>query len=83
MVLIRDLRFHNLTIGPFPARFNAGMPFLAVPVLVPGFFLMLNQSTVVPGCNVNGYNPHIMDKILWSQIFSGFYNVDFPLYNGL
>ena len=22
-VLIRDLRFHNLTIGPFPARFNA------------------------------------------------------------
>ena len=24
-----------------------------------------------------------MDKILWSQIFSGFYNVNFPLYNGL
>ena len=43
------------------------------------------ENTVVPGCNVNGYNghPHITDKILWSQIFSGFYNVNFPLYNGL
>ena len=43
------------------------------------------SSTVVPGCNVNGYNghPHITDMILWSQISTGFCNVNFPLYNSL
>ena len=47
--------------------------------------VFLKKNTVVPGCKVNGYNghPYMMDKILWSQIFSGFYNVNFPFYNGL
>ena len=44
-----------------------------------------SKDTVIPGCNVNGYNgnPHITDKILWSQIFSDFCSVNFPLYNSL
>ena len=41
-------------------------------------------STVVPGCNVNGYNgaPHIKDRKLWSRIFPGFCNGKIPRYNG-
>ena len=48
-----------------------------------GSFFASFINTVVPGCNVNGYNghPHITDKILGSRIFSGFCNVNFPLYN--